>query len=44
MIKFTMNAKELKTMMDKAMTVVNKKKHLFRVLKDCTSRLMIREF
>lgn len=25
MIKFTMNAKELKTMMDKAMTVVNKK-------------------
>lgn len=25
MIKFTMNAKELKTMMDKATTVVNKK-------------------
>lgn len=25
MMKFTMNAKELKTMMDKAVTVVNKK-------------------
>lgn len=43
MIKFTMNAKELKTMMDKATTVVNKK-HMYRALKDYISRLTIREF
>lgn len=43
MMKFTMDSKELKIMMDKVMTAVNKK-CLRRALKDCTSRLMIREF
>ena len=42
MMKFTMNAKELKTMMDKAVTVVNKCQS--RVLKDYTFRLTTREF